>query len=78
MQIILGVFGLTVFALALAFVAALFDDSWGLRIAAILIARRDARVAYRAQFSKTYRERCAEFEIPEKFGPADAAQEERA
>jgi uncharacterized membrane protein len=56
MQLIAGVFGLSVLALACAFVAALFDDGWALRVAAILIARREARVAYRARYQEALAE----------------------
>ncbi len=64
MQLIAGCFGMTVLALACALVIALFDDGWALRIAAILIARKEARVAYRACYAEELKRREEEFDCP--------------
>lgn len=64
MEIIVGLIGITGLALACAFLAALFDDKWALRVAALLIARKEARVAYRARHAEVLAERVAEFGLP--------------
>lgn len=64
MELIIGIFGLTGLALACALLAALFDDKAALRVAAILIARREARVAYRARHAEVLAERTEEFGLP--------------
>jgi len=64
MELFLGCLGLTVLALALLLATAAFNDSWGLRLAAILIARTEARRAWRKQYAETLEIREREFELP--------------
>ena len=65
MDIFIGLLGLTALALALALLTALYNDSWALRISAILIARKEARVAYRRRYAEALAQREKEFELPD-------------
>ena len=61
MQIIAGVLGLTAMAGCLVLVAAAWDDRWARRVSAILLARAEAREAYRKRYADVLRERENEF-----------------
>jgi len=65
MDIFIGLLELTALAFALTLLTALYNDSWALRIAAILIARKEARVAYRRRYAEALAQREKEFELPE-------------
>ncbi len=64
MEFFIGVLGLTSLALALLLATAAFNDSWGLRLAAILIARTEARRAFRKQYAESFAVREREFHLP--------------
>ncbi len=65
MQILIGAMSLGVLAGALTLAAALFDDGLARRIAAILLARAEAREAYRERYRWALGEREREFGLKE-------------
>ncbi len=64
MEILLGVLGLGVLAMALLLIAAAFNDDTALRLSAMLIARTEARRAWRRQYADTLAIREREFDLP--------------
>lgn len=65
MQIIIGIMGLTALAGFLVLVSAVFDDYWARRISAILLARAEAREAYRERYADALGQRESEFGLKE-------------
>ena len=68
MDILGGVIFLIALAGFLTLTLAAFNDAWGRRIAAILLARAEAREAYRERYTEVLGQRESEFglkELPE-------------
>jgi len=65
MQIILGTLALAAMAFSLVLILALVDDAVGKRVAAVLLARVAARVAYRKEYNAVLGQREREFGLEE-------------